>query len=211
MTTLRKSDCQLDAEAAVPRRPVAESIELHRGLYRDDLTIKKLTTETPPVLTDGQTGRRSSDPMSKIGPTLSLPLTRLITEEYGYLFPWNRGLFIMRYRLCQKEHFEHRERPEWRGSLCYELVTFTVRREYSLPRACYELGVTPERSGRALNGALYWIEECMDAQRQRQEDKRAADVGRNRWWEEIHHEKHDIPGMHAEDCPQCLRNGLRSA
>jgi hypothetical protein len=203
MTTLRKSDAQLDAEAA--RRPIAESIELHRGLYRDDLTIKKLTTETPPVLTDPNTGRRNSDPMSMIGPTLSLPLTRFITDEYGYLFPWLRAVQIMRYRLCRKEHPEHLERPEFRGSLCSELVTMTIRQEYLLPRACFELGTTPERSERVLTNALYWVEECMDAQRQRQEDKRAADVGRNRWWEEVHHERHDIPGLHAEECPQCLR------
>jgi hypothetical protein len=111
----------------------------------------------------------------------------------------------MRYRLCRNQHPEHLDRVEWQGSLCYELVSFTIRRDYSLPAACWELGTTPDRSKRVLNGALYWIEEAMDTQRQKQEDRRAADVGRNRWWEEMHHERHDMPGLHAEECPQCLR------
>jgi len=196
---------QRQAEAAAPaRRPVAESIELHRGLYRDDLTIKKLTTESPPVFTSAS-GKRTSDPMSMIGPTLSWPLARLVFEEYGYIFPWNRAASIMRYRLCRNQHPEHLDRAEWQGSLCYELVSFTIRRDYSLPAACWELGTTPERSGRVLTNALYWIEGAMDAQRQRQEDRRAADVGRNRWWEESRHERHDMPGMHQEECPQCIR------
>lgn len=194
-----------DAEATQLRRPVAESIELHRGLYRDDLNIKHLTTESPPVFTDGQTGKRTSDPMSMIGPTLSWPLTRYIGEEYGYVFPWNRGLSIMRYRLCRKEHPEHLDRPEWRGSLCYELVAYTIRREYGLPAACYELGTSPDRSGRVLNNALYWIENAMDAQRQHQEDKQLPDKRLRRWDDPITHENHNIPGLHQQDCPQCLR------
>lgn len=204
MTTLRKSDAQLDAEAATPRRPIAESIELHRGLYRDDLTIKELTTESPPVFTSS-TGKRFADPMSMIGPTLSWPLARLVFEEYGYVFPWNRAASIMRYRLCRNEHPEHLDRPEWNGSFCYELVSLTIRRDYSLPAACWELGTTPDRSERVLTNALYWIEGAMDAQRQKQEDRRAADVGRNRWWEEPHVERHDIAGLHQDECPQCLR------
>lgn len=213
MTALRKSDAQLDAEAADPRgrRPVEQSIVLHRLLYRDDLHIERLTTESPPVFTDGNTGKRSADPMSKIGPTLSWPLTRYIGEEYGYVFPWNRGAQIMRYRLCRREHPEHLDRPEWRGSLCFELVSLTIRRDYSLAAACWELGTTPERSGRVLNNALHWIEQAMDAQRQRQEEKLAIDVGRNRWWEESHFERHDQPGLHREDCPRCLHRAATIA
>ena len=210
MTALRKSDSQLDAEAAAPRRPIEESIALHRLLYRDDLTIKRLTTETPPVLTDG-TGKRTSDPMSMIGPTLSMPLTRLISEEYGYLFPWSRAVQIMRYRLCRREHPEHLDRPEWNGSLCYQLVTFTIRREYSLPRACYELGTTPERSERVLTNALYWVETAMDVQRQRQEERQKPDRRLRPWYEADTHERHDQPGLHQEDCPQCLRRGISLA
>lgn len=211
MSVLRKSDSQLDAEAAQARRPVSESIELHRGLYQDDLRIERLTTESPPVFTDWNTGKSRADPMSMIGPTLSWPLERYLSEQFGYVFPWHLGLTIMRHRLCRQEHPEHLDRPEWRGSLCYELVAYTIRRDYSLSAACYELGTTPERSGRVLNNALYWIEDAMDRQRQKQEDRQKPDKRLRRWDDPIVHENHDIPGLHQEDCPQCLRPSARIA
>ena len=210
MTDIRKSDAQLDAEAngrstneAVPQ-PLEHLIATHRDLYRADLWIERLTTETPPVTTDPQTGAQTADPMSMIGPTLSYPLSQYL--HASPMFPWTRSYAAMRAN-CRRTHTRgHLEREVWRGSLCGELVARVIRRDYAFDRACYELGVYDpengtERAERVFRAALAHIEAKMDDLRQRAEPV----VYRGEWPPAPEHRHHVVPGLHEQECEQCRR------
>jgi len=208
VTRYEKSAAQLDAEAQGRTvehddRSLPEMILVHRLLYSGDLFLERLVSDSPAVFVDQQTGTRSADAMSKLGPTLSYPLERYLSESYGTMFPWARGFRAMRDD-CRRHHPEHQEREEFRGSLCHELVSRTVIGGYILDAACLEIGVTPARAGRTLRVALRYIEAHMTWQREKQQ-ARAVNVGG--FWPAPVYEHHAVPGLHEQDChnPACKR------
>ena len=140
---------QLNAQAA--GSSLASLIATHRDLFAADLYIERLSSETPPVFVDTNTGERSADPMSRLGPTLSYPLTAYLSASP--MFPWTRGYAAMRWncRRSHPEHHAHRDlRANWRGSLCGSLVAFTIRQGWAFDRTCYELYVSPDRAESVL-------------------------------------------------------------
>ena len=219
----QKSDAQLDAEAAVS---LSELIRAHRTYYSRDLYIPRLATEEPPVFTDPDTGKRASDPMSRLGPTLSYPLTAFIAsetrmvEEGGQLVehpgqptytpntPWSKAAFAQ-WAACRRTHPEHWERDEFRGSLCKVIVGLVIRQGWNFERACYELRLDPDRTAKVLRSALLFIDREMEriqdkADRLHKEDE-GHFVGKDaqgRWaWEVEIPEHHRVPGLHEVDCP----------
>lgn len=198
MTDRRLSDSTLDAMAAAPPQPLADLIADHRYLYRLDVSIDRMTTETPPVHTDLQTGISSADPMSKIGPTLSYPLERFISGAFGGMFPWSRALAALRAQ-CRRTHRRgHLEHEAWRGSLCHALVTYTVIRDYRFDRACFELYVTPDRAERVLRSGFTFIEQKLDDIKESEEAWRRIAAARP-LRQEAGPAHHIVGGLHDED------------
>ena len=208
MTRRPYSDSTYDALAEGRRRaeeiPAGELIEDHRAAYRADLMLPRLHVR------DGESG---------IGPPYSEPFRRFIDwddrnqadgvrpSSPGIAFPWSAA-FYAQWAECRRSHPEHHDRPEWRGSLCYQLISWTVRHACSLESTCLILGVTVPRAGRTLRNALLWVEARIDQQQQRQE-QRERDKERPAYkvYEppEPSQERHDQPGIHAETCPKCIR------
>lgn len=127
-------------------------------------------------------------------------------EGYGSDFPWSRALWRLRH-YCRKEHPYHRagDRPYWRGSLCHQLVIFVVIREWSVENAAKILRYDNPQP--VLRYALGWIEASMDDARKRAEKRAREDEGHGpgavpRY---VTEQRHDQPGMHRVDCPQCKR------
>jgi hypothetical protein len=216
MTRIERSPEQLDAEAAGPEQRLELLIEDHRALYRADLALPRLhirTGYTPDE--EGATG-----PDSHIGWTgmeFTEPFLRYInwdskSQEAGVRPPVSLGpgyawakAFYAQWAECRRYHREHHGRPEWRGSLCRQLVSLTVRYDLSLESACLVLGVTPARAGRTLRIGLLWIESSMDRWLKRQEEQARPLRSRVLWRDSG--ERHHLAGLHAEDCPQC-KNGV---
>ena len=200
------SDAQLDAEAAAPPIPLGAIIAFHRHAYAADLFIPKLTTDSPPVTTDPNTGERREDEMSMLGPTLSHALYSWITEAYGTRFPWSRSRAAAR-DLCRRTHTrsDHFVRPEWRGSLCDALVVYTIIRGYSWERACLELWVSPRLTEGVARDAFATIERKMDELRLAPTpEPTPGRVTRpdplDAQWHTTHR---PLDGLHAAECPQC--------
>lgn len=232
MTDIRKSDAQLDAEAAGrwglswhnaepddrPTDSVAVLIHKHRIYYSRDLEIYQLADDEPPVFTDPETGKRSADPMSMMGPTLSWPLTSYIADAYGLTFPWSRAAFVQ-WVNCRRVHPAHQDRPEFEGSLCRRLVVLVIRQGFSIDRACLKIGLTPERAAPVLRSALLGIDAEIRRQRAKADFRQMEDEGyfvrqnsQGRYlWDEPIPEHHSVPGLHQEDCPQCLRRRANAA
>ena len=200
-----KSEAQLDAEAAAP---LSELIRKHRVYYQRDLYIPRLAADEPPVFTNPQTGERSADDMSIIGPTLSWPLESYITSSYGQTFPWSRAAFAQ-WADCRRVHPEHQDREEFRGSLCKQLIGLVIRQGYILERACLVLGLTPERAARTLRSALLGIDAEMQRQHNKATQRAKEDSGQfvgqdirgHYVWDGPPPIHHAVPGMHEHDCP----------
>lgn len=203
MTRIDRSPEQLDAEAGRRDLPLNALIALHRSLRKDELHIDRLTADEPPVFVDPNTGERRSDEMSKLGPTLSFRLTAYITGSYGTTFPWARAAFLLRVT-CRREHPEHQDRREFRGSLCNRLVNLVVGEGWDPGKASVFLDIDPDRARRTLGHALRTIEAHLDAQRERAERAQREAAGRFSLWESGH-EHHAVPGLHSAECPQCRR------
>jgi hypothetical protein len=189
VTQIRKSDAQLDAEAAQPleERDLDAAIVLHRALYRADIFIARLHQR------DGESG---------IGPPFSPPFENYLDDRLGG-FPWSRALFWLRYRVCRSSHPEHLTRPEWGSGLCYRLVDLVVRREFSLDMARLELGLSSgPRSRRTLDSALLAIERRMEDQARLEQAKQSRPRLPAEWMGPAHHHR-ALGGLHAAECPQC--------
>jgi hypothetical protein len=186
MTDIRKSDAQLDAEAA-EERDLDAAIALHRELYRSDRLILRLHDR------DGESG---------IGPPFSAPFEHLLDERYGVVMPWSNGWRGLRYE-CRRSHSEHWA-TEWGGSLCARLIALIVIDERSYGRACYDLHVDQERTERTLLRAFRRIEERMDELQARATETVKSDEGRHDW-QAPKFEHHAVDGLHQQDCLQCIR------
>ena len=187
---------------------LAATIALHRQLLRDDAHIARLVSRQPPTSLDLHTGVLHEEPAAAIGMNMSGRLLKYVghPEGYGSDFPWSKALFRLRYQ-CRREHPYHRaaDRPYWRGSLCHELVRFTVIREFSIENAAKILRYdNPEP---VLRYALSYIEASMDEARRKAEQRVRDEEGRFSVTDAPRVEqRHDQPGLHASECPQCRRN-----
>jgi hypothetical protein len=188
MTRVDKSPEQLDAEASAPQLPLAPRIALHRLLAHAEVSIARLHQR------DGEFG---------IGVPFSHPFERFLDESFG-TFYWSAGLKALRQE-CRRRHSDHWHRPEWRGSLCYALVSAVCRFDVAYTRACFDLWVDPVRTEPTLHRALHRIEQKIDELQARASEKVHSDSGRHDWLAP-EHEHHALEGLHQEDCMQCRRN-----
>ena len=194
-----------------------DTIALHRNLYRDDLFIDRLVQRQPPTSLDLNTGVLDQEPAAAIGMTISGRLLRYVghPEGYGSDFPWSKALYRLRFH-CRKRHLDHRaaDRPYWRGSLCWQAVHLTVVRNFGPVPASQILRISnledvllgiENDKGQRTGGALGFIESAMDDYRERSERRQRDDEGRGPGAVPAprSEQRHDQPGMHRDDCPQC--------
>lgn len=177
----------------------------HRAMYASDLLIDRLVSRQPPTTMDVNTGALHQEPAAAVGMTVAGRLLKYVShpEGYGADFPWSKALWRLKFH-CRKEHPYHRaaDRPYWRGSLCWQLVTFTVCRNWSVQNAAEILRYdNPEP---VLRDALGFIEDSIDAARRKAEKRLRDDEGRFSVIDApINRQRHDQPGLHQVDCPQC--------
>lgn len=189
MTRVDVSPEQLNAEAAAPASAdLVGRLALHRALAHAETSIVRLH-------------QRDGDDAG-LGPPFSHPFVQFLDESFGVSFPWSAGLKTLRLE-CRRSHSEH-WRDEYGGSLCYRLVSMTCRFGWSYQRACYDLQVTPERTERTLQRALKRIEDKLAELQARATETVHADAGRNDWMAPAHQHR-AVAGLHAVECPQCLR------
>lgn len=224
MSRVDLSPEQLDAMAAGPKeRPLDELIEDHRLLYRADLAEYRLHVSSGETGMEETAARRrkvgrqygsNGHPATWTGLPFAPVFLRYIDWSRdrvqasirpsfpGRHYSWSTA-FWAQWAECRRFHPEHHDRPEWRGSLCYQLIHFTVRREppFGLEAACLVLGVTPPRAGRTLRNGLLYIEGYMDRQMNRAQEKAKPIRERIHWREG--REPHGLPGLHNAECPQC--------
>ena len=179
----------------------------HRAMYAADLHIDRLVARQPPTTLDVNTGHLEEEPAAAVGMTVSGRLLKYVShpEGFGSDFPWSKALWRLKYH-CRKEHEFHRaaDRPYWRGSLCHQLVTFTVCRNWSVQNAAEILRYdNPEP---VLRYALSYIEATIDEARRKAEKRLRDDEGRGpgavpapEW------RHHAVPGLHMADCPRCRK------
>ena len=189
MTDIRKSDAQLDAEAA-EERDLGQAIAIHRLMYRHDngLPLKL--------------HQRDGDDAGLGAPFNSL-FAAYLDGTIGHTDSWNGALLWMRENVCRRTHAKHWEPKVWGGALCYRLTSHVIRREWPLSTAMAQLGLTEDAlSQRTLNSALMVIENRLDyiLRAERPEVQREP-----REWMAAPHVHVGLPGLHAEDCPQCAR------
>lgn len=220
MTEIRKSDAQLDAEAAAPIDYAAleRRIRLHRAMYAAELPLKMTQHRVPsdlediplrgvlePVLDAGELG----------GPSMSADMVRRLTEPPSRTVYWARARWALRHTRCRRSHPEHWEPVAWRGSLCDRLVQLTVIGERSFASACIRTGTDPDRTVKVLDRALGFIEDHMAMARKRDAAIAASDVGgvaddrgkiTYQMVETVRHAHHAVPGLHMQECPQCRRS-----
>jgi hypothetical protein len=209
VTSIDKSDSQLDAEAATP---LSELIRKHRIYYRRDLDKPELTSDDPPVF-DGETQATA------IGVPLSWPLTShafsetRFVEENGERIEepvrsihtadslWAKALF-RQWGTCRRSHPEHAERKSFRGSLCKLVVGLVIRQEWSVKRVADELQLDEDRVAEVLRSALKGIDRAMTQVLEKADFRFREDLGRFSWDEAlpVHHA---VPGLHMDCCPQC--------
>lgn len=217
MTRHEKSDSQLDAEAA-GRPSLEEQIDLHRELYRDSTRLDRLVSRQPPLTrydsndwTEGTPVRYGSDneyviePAARIGMSMAGAMIRRLSDSPGAMFPWPTALYRLRYA-CRREHPYHRaaDRPYWRGSLCHQLVVFTVIREWSIENAAKILRY--DRPEPTLRYAFGYIEASIDEARRKAERRQREETsGPGAVPLPVHEQRHDQPGLHRQDCPKCRK------
>jgi hypothetical protein len=178
----------------------------HRNHYVADLWLERLVARQPPTSLDLNTGRLHEEPAAAIGMNMAGRLLKYVghPEGFGSEFPWTKALWRLKYH-CRREHPFHRagDRPYWRGSLCWSLVHMCVVREFSIENAAKILRYdNPEP---VLRYALAFIESSMDEARARAEKRQRELSGQFSVGEVTTVEHHAVPGMHQQECPQCLR------
>ena len=193
-------------ERARPISGIERTIALHRNLAADDAHIGVLVSRQPPTTFDYQLAGWAQEPAAAIGMTVSARLLKYVghADGFGSDFPWHRALWRLRF-YCRKNHEFHRaaDRPYWRGSLCQQLVTFVILRGWSVQNAAEILLYdNPEP---VLREALQWIEDSIDASRRKAEKQQRDEQGRGPGAvpAPLSEQRHDQPGMHRDDCPQC--------
>ena len=153
---------------------LAERIALHRGMYRDELKIPRLTvahvpadTETIPI-GDGMVEVTDSGELG--GMPFSQPFVRRLgpPSGYGASYPWAHSWSYLR-RACRNDHPGHMEREVFGGALCWQAVSYCVVSEFDPPTIAPLLSdpsddfVMPVESvERHLLNGFRWIEEDMD-------------------------------------------------
>lgn len=190
---------------------LAATIATHRGMYRDELHIERLVQRQPPTTLDLNTGVLHQEPAAAIGMTISGRLLKYVShpEGYGADFPWSRALYRLRFD-CRRNHPYHRaaDRPYWRGSLCWQLVTFVIVRGWSVHSAAEILRYdNPEP---VLRTALAFIEAAMDDARRKAEKRSREDEGRFTIYDAapVHH----APSQeHVMECPNPQCRARRAA
>jgi hypothetical protein len=194
MTSLRKSDAQLDAEASQPleERDLDAAIEVHRALYAADLNwLLRLHVR------DGESG---------IGPPFSHYFEDFLDGRLG-AFPWSRAMLALRQN-CRSSHApKHTDRDEWRGSLCHTLTGMVIRLDYSLDAARFRLGLPEEgKTRRTLDNALLFLERRLEDAYWREQQQRPVERKPAEWMAREHVHV-GLPGLHREDCrnPVCRR------
>lgn len=189
-TNVHKSDAQLDAEAAAPlkERDLDAAIAVHRLLYSAETGVLKIHQR------DGESG---------LGPPFN-PIFEAFLDERYHAFPWSRSLAYLHWAVCRRTHVKHWDRPVWRGSLCYSLTSLVIRRELSVGRAQWELGLPDAgKTRRTLDSALLTIERRLETLAA--DDKPEVRREPAEWMAVARGERHDQGGLHASECPQCLR------
>lgn len=180
-------------------------IELHRDLYRSDIRIDRLVSRQPPTTLDHE-GVPDPEQGTKTGMPMSGRLLRYLghPEGYGEQFQWSKALWLLKVE-CRRSHHSHRakERPYWRGSLCWSAVILTVVKGYSAQNAAQIL---------KLPNIDELLVRCFrDIERTMNEADDAA-IAREKQLESIVNpvnvaprprENHGLPGLHQEECPQC--------
>lgn len=213
-----KSDAQLDAEAFGPQQTLAERIEDHRHIYQTELKNMYRLHD------------RFGDPGGGYDPANEDPKPRAKTNGWGqdatgmpynqrfrrYLelnhstdTPWSRGLYNL-WVECRRSHDDHKERPEWRGSLCHQLVGLVVRFGWSYSRACYDLHLDPDRTEDVMHRALRRIEHELDELQARATSTVESDRGRHDFMAPPH-EHRALGGAHEEQCENPVCRERRAA
>ena len=180
---------------------LAATIEDHRAMYRADLLIPKLVSRQPPTTLDPHTGELHVEPGAATGMPMAGRLLKYLghPEGYGADFPWTKAAWKLRVE-CRRKHPHHRgaDVPYWRGSLCHELVRFTIIRSYSVQSAVEILRYdNPEP---LLREAFRFIEQVIDAERAKAERRAREDEGKFTIYDEapVHH----APSReHIAECP----------
>ena len=187
-----------------------QSIADHRGMYRDELNLKPtqhaVPSDTEPILVNG-VYVEVTDSGELGGMPFSMPMTRRLghPENFGSMFPWSKAWWRLKAE-CRRTHPFHRasDRPYWRGSLCHQLVAFTVVRGFSIENAAKILRYdNPEP---VLRYALTFIEQQIDLSRKKAEQRHREEQGYGPGAVPMPvHEHQPLPGLHAQECPSCKR------
>lgn len=197
MTRIERSDSQLNAEAAQPLedRDLGQAIAVHRAMFAADRNwLTKLHVR------DGESG---------LGVPFSPAFEALLEGRLGQ-FPYSKAMLGLRDRHCRGLHLpKHSSRDEWQGALCHTLVGLVIRLELPLPEAQRRLGLPNERqTRRTLDNALLYLERRIEddyaAYILRETQKHRPARTPNEWMAPDHQHL-PLPGLHADDCIQCLR------
>ena len=189
MTTLRKSDAQLDAEArgrvVSPVLRTARDVLVEWRVALDREGPQRTTTTRPPELVEKVDGVRIPviDPGTRVGVTMAGPFLRYLEGSAGRMFPGHDALLAWD-RKCRRDHArwaDHRGRP-----VCAEIAWYVLRDRTTLLFAAETTNVSYARAENLLGLAINWM-----ARQQR------------RWMRDID----DVPVRHeregAEHCEAC--------
>ena len=213
MTDIRKSDAQLDAEAAAPEdRDLDAAIRDHRILFRVETGLLKLHARDGddagigppfnPVFADYLNAMAWRE---KPGQTEKPPMAPAA-------MPWSKSLLFLRWMVCRKTHVKHWEKPEWGGSLCHALVSYVIRHETSLDYARLQLGLPDEgKSRRTLDSALLVIERRLEALLQDDRAKQALPPRSPSEWMAAAYRHQPLGGAHALECENPVCRARRAA
>ena len=195
----------------------------HKALYRADLLIRPtqhaVPSDTEPILIGGHYVD-VTDSGELGGMPFSMAMARRLghPENYGSLFPWTKALWLLRVE-CRRKHPYHRGPtvPYWRGSLCHQLVTFVIVRDWSVENTAKILRYDDPEP--VLRQAFDFLERTVDDFRARAERRVKEDAGlgegavpqpvRRCYHPDCngrpHYEAKPHPDhqWHREECPQC--------
>ena len=160
MTTLRKSDAQLDAEAR--GRVVSPTLRSARQVLVDwrvalyNEPPLPITTSRPPELTEKVDGVRVRviDRGTRVGFTESAGLVRYLDGSAGMLYPGHDALLAWD-RKCRRDHArwaDHRGRP-----VCAEIAWYVRRDRTTLLFASETTNVSYARAENLLRLAISWM------------------------------------------------------
>jgi hypothetical protein len=184
---LRKSDAQLDAEAAP--LDLDDRIAMHRLIFRHDAGL--------PLRLHQHDGEDAG-----LGAPFNAMFAAYLDGQLRHTDSWNGALLWMRERLCRQTHSTHWA-LEWGGSLCYRLTSHVIRLERGLPETMENLGLADEPlTKRTLDSALIVIEHRLEWM-MRGDPPEVRREPREWMAPELKHKP--LGGLHAHECPQCRR------